>query len=625
MLVSLDTETHLIDRAKLAPRAVCVSSASGTEARLALISDSREDIESWLGRPDVHITGVNIAYDMAVIGEHWPELLAAIFAKYELGQIHDCSIREKIIRIAAAGRCDPAYSLESLAAIYQVECPDKQGPWRTDYARLDGIPVEHWPEGAHKYPLLDAKVPLAVHEAQDKLDAKWTLRTGKPLLHLSGSEAYKAFVLHLISCWGVHTDPVRTKKFKARLEDFLTKARKDLEGSGLIRPDGSRNTKLAKARMEKVCGELSLPVPTTAKGGICLDKEACESTHDTTLMQYSAYAQHVTLLSRAEDLMQGFDLPLQTRFDSLLETGRTSSSKPRPPLVGIQAQNNSRDGLPCRVCPACLAGQFRKCKDKLGPRECFTPRPGHRFVVCDLPTAELRSLAQTCIDKGWHSVMAEQINAGKDLHTWFGAQIVGMTYEELLAGVEAGDPQCKESRQQAKPCNFGFPGGMGIDNFRAFAWRTYKVALSEARAKQLKGIWTGSFTEMGPYFKWISGMFPNSREYALVNFIRSGRWRGRVMYCAAANGNFQELTANGAAEGLCMVSRECYTDRTSPLFDSRQVFFTHDEQVLEVPTEQCAEAALRLASLMKAGFNKWHPDVPIQAMKADIVDIYTKG
>lgn len=562
---------------------------------------------------------------MAVIGEYWPDLLPAVFAKYERGEIHDCSIREKMLRIAAQGRCEPAYSLEDLAHMYELPSPAKDGPWRMDFARLDGVPVEDWPAGAREYVLGDAAVPLAVYQAQQALDQKWQARTGSPVLHLSGQEAYKAFVLHLISCWGVHTDPARTKAFKARLEKFLDKARVDLIQAKLVREDGSRDTKAAKARMVQVCEQLGLPVALTDKGGVCLDKEACDSTHDATLQQYSAYSQHVTLRARAEDLMQGFELPLQTRFDSLLETSRTSSSKPALPLVGIQAQNNSRDGLPCGECPACDDGKPRKCKNKLGPRECLVPRPGHRFLVCDLPTAELRSLSQTCIDKGWHSAMADQINAGRDLHTWFGGQILGIPYEEALALIKAGDPDMKEARQQAKPCNFGFPGGMGITNFRAFAWRTYKVQLSEDRAKQLKGIWTTGFGEMRHYFAWISGMFPNDRQYALVRFLRSGRWRGRVMYCAAANGFFQELTANGAAEGLCLVSKECYTVSSSPLFNSRQVLFTHDEQVLECPAERCDEAAGRLAELMKQGFNKFHPDVPIKHMKADIVDVYTKG
>lgn len=623
MLLALDTETHLIDRAKLAPRPVCLSWADPLP-QLGLIRDLYERLQDWLLGHWI-LTGVYTAYDMAVLGEYWPDLLPLIFAKYERGEIHDCSIREKMLRIAAQGRCEPAYSLASLAEIYELPPVDKDGPWRMDYARLDEVPVESWPAGAREYPLKDASVPLQVHQCQDALDKKWTARAGSPVLHLSGQEAYKAFVLHLISCWGIHTDPERTKAFKARLEKFLERAKVDLVKAGLVRPDGTRDTKLTKARMERVCSELDLPLALTDKGGVCLDKEACEATHDTTLQQYSAYSQHMTLRARAEDLMQGFVLPLQTRFDSLLETSRTSSSKPKPPLVGIQAQNNSRDGLSCEVCAPCLEGTPRKCKNKLGPRECLKPRPGHRFLVCDLPTAELRSLAQTCIDKGWPSRMADQINAGLDLHSWFACKILGISYEEGMARLLAGDEEFKEARQQAKPCNFGFPGGMGITNFRAFAWRTYKVRLSEERAKQLKGIWLAAFPEMKLYFGWISGMFPNDRQYTLIRFLRSQRWRGRVMYCGAANGFFQELTANGAAAGLCLVSRECYTDRQSPLFDSRIVMFTHDEQVLETPIELCELAGPRLAQLMTDGFNKFHPDVPITKMKADVVDVYTKG
>lgn len=602
MIISLDTETHLIARAQAAPKPVCISWAD-PHPSVALVDSCRAAFEAWL-RSNATLIGTNIAYDMAVLGEYWPDLLPAIFDKYERGQIEDVGLREKILNIATKGRTDPAYSLEELCAEYGLPVPDKGGPWRKDFARLEGIDPALWPAGAREYVLGDAALPLEVYAKQAALDARWQSKTGYPVLHIGPFEAYKAFVLHLIECWGVHTHPERTRKFHAGLLGLIERAGASLKAAQLVREDGSRDTKAAKARMVQVCASLELDVPKTDKGGVCLDKEACEATHDELLKQYSIYSQAVTLRARADDMMQGFELPLQTRFDSMLETGRTSTSKPKPPLVGAQMQNFPRAA---------------------GARECLMFRPGHVGLVCDLPTAELRSLAQTCIDKGWHSSMADRINAGEDLHTWFACQILGITYAEGLARMEAKDPAMKEARQQAKPCNFGFPGGMGIDNFRAFAWRTYKVRLTVERAKQLKAIWLAAFPEMARYFDWIGKMYPGDRQFALVRFLRSGRFRGRVMFCGAANGNFQELTGNGAIAGLIQVSRECYTVPESALFDSRPILYTHDEIVTETP-RTCAEAgALRLAKLMQTEFNKWHPDVPIVGLKADIVEMYSKG
>ncbi len=603
-VIALDSETHLIARANLAPRLVCVSWADPAPG-LALAADARPRVEAWLSGQDT-LVGTNVAYDMAVFGQFWPDLLELIWAKYDRDQIEDVSIREKLLRIAVQGRCEPAYSLDTLAGIYELPALDKQGPWRMDFARLDGLAIERWPAGAREYVLADASTPLAVFEAQAALDRKWQDKTGFPILHVAAAEARKAFALHLISCWGVHTHPERTRAFHARLLATLAEGKAELEQAGLVRPDGSRNVKAAKARMVQVCQALEIDPAKTDKDGISLDKEACETVGDLLLKAYSLYSRTTNLLARAEDLLQGFELPLQTRFDSLLETARTSTSKPAPPLVGVQAQNFPREA---------------------GARECLTPRPGHVFLVCDLPTAELRSLAQKCIRKFGKSDMADQINAGRDLHLWFAAQILGIEYDEAKVLLAAADKAIKEARQQAKPCNFGFPGGMGIDNFRAFAWRTYRVRLTVERARQLKAIWMGAFREMPLFFDWISGMFPGERQYALIRDDITGYWRGRVPYCAACNNQFQHLTAVGAGAGLVDVQRACYAERRRALYQSRVVLYTHDEIVTETPRERAAEAGPELALLMREAFNRWHPDVPVldKDMHADCVEIYAKG
>lgn len=624
MIVSLDTETHLIDRAQLAPKPVCISYACDKQdwpAGVGLVDDLRGFFVGCL-KSEHTLLGTNIAYDMAVLGEYWPELLPAIFEKYERGQIQDINLNEKILQIATKGRTEPAYSLESLCLEYGVPCEGKDGPWRTDFARLDGVPIANWPAGAVEYVLGDAAKPLLVHAAQQAVAKKWQERTGYPVLHLAGVEAYKAFCLHLMSCWGIHTHPERTKKFHARLIKFLEQARVDLIAAKLVREDGSRDTKLAKARMIQVCADLGIDVPKTETGGVCLDKVACQDSHDTLLQQYSAYSQNTTLLSRANDLMQGFELPLQVRFDSLLETSRTSTSKPSPPLIGVQAQNFPKAQLTCRVCGSCLAG--KKCKDPIGPRECLTPRPGYRFLVCDLPMAELHSLAQVCMRLFGKSSLAETLNAGKDVHCAFTGHMLNMDYEDVYAKYKGGDAHIKAERDKAKPCIYGFMGGLGLDSFRTFAWRQYKQKLTMDECAHRKQVWFSFMPEMRPFFDWVNTC-SRGRDYQLVRHVMTGRFRGRVKYCGACNTQFQELTATGASAGLVQVSRECYTVQGSPLWGSRPVMYTHDETVTETRSELCEAGAPRLALLMQEQFNVWHPDVPVKGLTSDIVDIYTKG
>lgn len=591
-MISLDLETEPIDRAYAAPEPICVSWLSrepGHEPRpfVLPIDEARPMIEGWL-RGNALLIGANIAYDMACLGECWPDLLPAIFAKYARGQVEDVLLRQRLIDIASVGG-DDMHSLESLCKHYDLPPVDKSGPWRLEFAALKGVPIRHWPDGAREYVLADADRPALAYDAQAEYEAEWLRHSGgQRLLHLGPAEAQKAFVLHLIECWGVRTDPARCAKLERYLARYMRHGAHWLKRAGLVRANGTRDTKAAKARMEATCKARGARVPRTKTGEISLNKDACSGVGDGLLELYSEFSQAGTLAARVQDLCQGVDLPLQTRFNSLLQTGRTSSSKPSPPLVGNQAQNLPR---------------------KAGARECIVPRAGHVFVSADLPSAELRSLSQVNLDVQGASVMADQLNAGRDLHLWFGAQVLGLTYEAALA--RAGEKEVKAARQHAKPCNFGFPGGMGVAKFVLYAWTSYRVRMEPERAAELKGIWLAAFAEMPGFFAYVDSLMGS--DWALVRHLRSGRWRGRVSYCAACNTQFQELTANAAAAGLVETSRRCYTDRRSALWSSRPVMYTHDEIVLETPESVAHDAALELSAVMADEFTKWHPDVPALA------------
>ena len=569
-MIFFDTETEPFDRAYLAPEPICMSWAPGPD--FDLVDNCKDRFTSWLEGQQV-LCGVHIAYDMAVLGEYWPDLLPLIFKKYNRGQVQDLAINQKIIDIAKTGMALGKYSMEELANRYGI--PVSKGTvWRKEFKALKGVPKHLWPQEPKEYVLGDATIPQRIADCMPEVE---------PAI-LAGAEARKAFALQLISCWGVKTDRERVLALEAKTKDYMAKARVRLQEAGLVRANGTRDTKAAKARMAEVVKHPSL----TDTGEIACDKQACKDSGDELLQLYSTYSQANTLMARVEDLKNGVDLPLQVRFNSLLETSRTSTSKPKPPLVGVQLQNFPRE---------------------VGARECLVARPDHVIISCDLPTAELRSLSQNNIDMFGFSVMGEQLNAGRDLHLWFGAQIMGLEYKEALRRFEAGDKDVKLARQNAKPCNFGYPGGMGVANFCDFAWATYGIRFSLEEAERLKKVWMAAFPEMKMYFGRVSKLLWNKERCTLVH-LRTGRIRGRVMYCQAANSPFQELTAVGASEGLCAIQEICYTDRTNPLWNSRVIMYQHDEIVGEVPEKRMHWAGLEMSRIMAQEFNRFHPDVP---------------
>ena len=97
---ALDTETHLIEPGKLAPRLVCVSYCDGEKTGLLHREDLNGQIKEFLDLRSYLIVGHNIAYDMAVLAQNDPSLIPHIFTAYNESRIEDTQIREQLIDIA---------------------------------------------------------------------------------------------------------------------------------------------------------------------------------------------------------------------------------------------------------------------------------------------------------------------------------------------------------------------------------------------------------------------------------------------------------------------------------------------------------------------------------------------
>jgi hypothetical protein len=125
-------------------------------------------------------------------------------------------------------------------------------------------------------------------------------------------------------------------------------------------------------------------------------------------------------------------------------------------------------------------------------RQTFVPSPGHLLLTVDYKFIELVTFAATALRRyGW-SDMADVIKAGVDPHAHTAAMMLGVPPEEFAAWkdseavVEVKVVGGKETtvtfkdkfdraRQQAKPVNFGVPGGLGVASLVAYAHSTYKV------------------------------------------------------------------------------------------------------------------------------------------------------
>ncbi len=330
-------------------------------------------------------------------------------------------------------------------------------------------------------------------------------------------------------------------------------------------------------------------VPVTEKGGIKTDKVTERDSGNPVLKTLADVSADKKLLSTYVPLLRkGLEYgKICPNWNVLVASGRTSCSRPN-------LQNQPR---------------------KPGVRECFVPKPGNVWIDVDYATAELRSLAQVCLEWFGYSDMADAIKAGQDLHLSFAAKMAGVPYDEAKELLKAGDKQIKRYRQLAKVANFGFPGGMGAGKmYESDQKSDYATGLTEEQFAELKQQWMDAFCEMKPYFKIHGDMSSATDSWSTYEQLYSGRLRGGVGYCDGCNTMFQGLTADGAKEALKLLTRDCYLNENSPLYGGRVVVFVHDEFMVEVPEERLAMGAVeRVCELMVKGMEKYTPDVPAGA------------
>jgi len=609
--IAFDTETWLIAPGRLAPRLVCLSWCDGAGNGLLDRDEGLRWIREKLKDPTVVLVGHNVAYDFGVVCEADPSLLPLVFGAYDADRVIDTGIVE-MLHLIALGRLgfDPAlgrppkFRLAELVEKHLGEKVEgKEGPdvWRLRYHELDGVPIDTWPEAAREYARLDAAYTYRVAARQYDHGTPATL----------ADQCRAAWALHLMGAWGLRTDPEAVASLKATLTAHVEAANAKLVQAGLVRPDGSKDTKAIQARVVQAFGQDVIdsdPNRRTPGGGVRIDADTLRQSGDPDLQLLADIGEDAKELSTYVPILErGTRRPINARFNVLVASGRTSCRGPN-------LQNQPR---------------------RPGVRECYIARPGTLLCSVDWNSAEMRTLAQLLVDWFGHSELAETLNAGRDPHLETAAHRLGITYEEAVARYEAGDKELDEHRTLSKAENFGRPGGLGDDAFIAFARATYGLEITAERAAESKASWFGRFPEMQYYFREISRRTNEGGGRFTYVVERTGFVRGDVGYTDGCNHGFQHPVAHAGKAACYRVAKECYlgvcscgnpsarahceacggTGR-SPLYGTRPVAFIHDEILAEVPEATAHEAAHRLAEIMLEELKRLCPDVPVKAEPA---------
>jgi hypothetical protein len=553
-----------------------------------------------------------LQFDLSCLMEVRPDLAPDVLSRMNAGGGHCTEVRERLLDVAEARYrpTDGAYNLAATAANYGVRVSEKEGGWRLRYAELAFVPVARWPDAAVEYLALDALAPLSVYAAQEARSALvhdgTTLRDGP-------HQAAAHLALELVSAHGILTEPAAVARYVRQVEAQLLADRDVLERSGYLVYEGGayhKRQKSFQAYVARLWERLGLRGPQTEKSNpdaptYSLDEEAAELSGDPLFLAYQRWGSATARRSRAAEWEAGAaDAPVHTTFD-LAETGRTKSRKPN-------TQNRDTDP---------------------GDRECVAPRLVARprtlavgravldaalplvYLVVDVPGLELRTVAESCVELVGYSELARVLNSGPDADPHLELalslpELSGWTIEAAREAYLARHDLVSRCRQTSKIANFGFPGGAGIEAFRAGAWKLYRVALTHEEARDLKRAWLRRWSEMDAYLALVSRLVRGGRATAVQ--IYSGRVRGGCKYTDLANGWFQGLGADATKEAGIALAWECYANRGGPLYGCRVENYVHDEWLVAVPDDgHLDERARHLGRVVSRAANRWLRHVPV--------------
>lgn len=567
-ILFIDTETHPIGPGVQAPRQVCAQIAidNGPVEVLAR-PDAIERLRLLIPRVDL-IVGFNVAFEALSSSATAPDLLEPWLEAYAADRVTDGMTREGLDRIKHGLPIKRLALLDCLkyrGLSHRFESGKVET--RHTFDQLEGLPVSAYP-------------PTHLNYAEEDTFKTRELYYAQPPYHPEEfDQARASLVLSATTARGMRIDHEWLERWRREMEIDFVGARSRLQARGIVRPNGTKDQKLAAAEMERLCIAKGIEVKTTAKGKVSLTKDRCA---EVGLDDYAKLVNVTTLRSRAARLAKARVAPIQPRYRVLVETTRTSARVGNENMQhGDQVQNLPREGL---------------------ARGCYVPRHGYLLYACDWSSAELHGFAQIHVDLGLGDTLARRLNAGIDEHVSLACTLRGWDYDQAFAARKK-DPLVSHMRQCCKAYNYGFSGGLGPAKMVGYAKASYGADITIDEARDAKRGWMDHTPETRAYFK----IAEQCEALGYVDVARTGLRRGGVRYTQACNTPFQSLIATMAKDAGWHLF-----DATmrGGLFGSHIWAFMHDEWILEVWAPKAEEHAKIVEKIMLDASRRWCPDSP---------------
>lgn len=503
---ALDTETFPFGPGAVAPPIICIQwKWLDEDEAYGLGNGERELMHAQLEallQPGHILIGVNIAYDLRVICNAFPDLEPLVWAKLEAGEIIDLMIREKLLNLSTTGKLSFAelpdgnvlrigYGMDDLLLNHcgidiSADKNDPASP-RNSFAMLDGQPFSAYSARHRDYALNDARYTCRIYLAQETACAA---RGGQFVTQEFNTAA--AFALFCMTERGAETDPEQFEKMVAMVQEALHPDKmKNLIEAGILREavpprefrgkmtkgkEASINMAVLRANVERACRLARIPVKRTDTGEVCCDAEVIDSVADwdDALQEYQDRTV-VGQIKKTEIPRMTWDFEdgrgrrlapvVHFPYNALVETTRTSS------MASEHYPSSNGQNVDPRAKPV------------------YKAREGWVFCGADFSTLELVTLGQTCYRLFGKSTHRDVIFAGRDNHTYLAAPLAHRLDPNLavvlkgLGNDERHDVMAKLKKSEhevdrklfklwrglAKPVGLGNPGGLGPVKFLSLA------------------------------------------------------------------------------------------------------------------------------------------------------------
>jgi DNA polymerase-1 len=224
-----------------------------------------------------------------------------------------------------------------------------------------------------------------------------------------------------------------------------------------------------------------------------------------------------------------------------------------------------------------------------GMRACIAAPPGRTFIIADYAAIELRVLAHVTGDKRLTAIF----RAGGDPHRALAAILLNKPPTDVTS----------DERKRAKPVNFGFCFGMGVDRFVAYALKDYGVVFTPAEARGFKGSYLSAYREVDAWQQRTRARM--EREVRTV--------AGRVRNFASAHDGYtdrlnmpiQGTAADGMKRAMALLAPRLARH------DAQIILAVHDELVVEAPEAAAEEVKAIVVAGMIEGMAVDVTSVPI--------------